>query len=440
MVAQVGPLEVAAQGNGAIWQFTIVSFLFGILTMVNGFVAQAVGADRPREVARYAWAGMWLSLAAWVFVLLPFAFVLPSIFAAMGHEERLVELESRYAAIMLAGGVAALLGKAISNFFFGIHRPKLVTVAAIVGNLVNIVLNYALIYGEEGLPRFGLPGVPGVPAMGVAGAAVATVIGVAVEAAIPLAVFLGRDLDRRYGIRAAWRPECGPIRDLLRVGWPNAMQFGNEIVCWALFMSWLVGLFGTLHLTAGWITLRYMHMSFMPAVGFAVATTSLVGRYVGGGRPDLAAHRARVAVCMALAYMTVCGILLGIFRHELIGFFAWGSGSSPEEAAEVVRIGGWMMICAAVFQTFDAVGIVYSGALRGAGDTVVPGLLTVGLSWFLIVGLGWLLATRLPEWESFGPWLAASVYIIALGFAMGGRFESARWQSIQLVARDRGTA
>lgn len=436
MVAQVGPLEVAAQGNGAVWQFTIVAFLFGVLTIVNSFVAQAVGAERPRDVARYGWAGIWLSLVAWVVVLLPFAFVLPSIFAAMGHEERLVELESRYAGIMLVGGVVALLGKAISNFFFGIHRPKLVTVAAIVGNVVNIVLNYALIYGAEGLPRFGLPGVPGVPALGVVGAAIATVTGMAVEAAIPLAVFLGRDLDRRYGIRAAWRPEWAPIRDLLRVGWPNAMQFGNEIVCWALFMSWLVGLFGTLHLTAGWITLRYMHMSFMPAVGFSVATTSLVGRYVGAGRPDLAAHRARLAVCMALGYMTVCGLLLGIFRHELIGFFAWGSGSSPEEAAEVVRIGGWMMICAAVFQTFDAIGIVYSGALRGAGDTVVPGLLTVVLSWSLIVGLGWLLATRRPEWESFGPWLASSVYIIALGFAMAGRFESGRWRSIRLIGRN----
>lgn len=440
MVAQVGPLEVAAQGNGGVWQFTVVAFLFGILTMVNSFVAQALGAERPRDVARYGWAGIWLAIVAWVVVLLPFALVLPSIFARMGHEERLVELESSYACIMLGGGIFALLSKSISNFFFGIHRPKLVTLAALAGNVVNIVLNYVLIYGEQGLPQWGLPGVPGVPALGVVGAAIGTVAGLAVETAIPLSVFLGRTLDRQYGIRARWRPEWKPILDLLRVGWPNSMQFGNEIVCWALFMSWLVGLFGTLHLTAGWITLRYMHMSFMPAVGFSVATASLVGRYIGAGQPDLAANRARVAVVMALCYMTVCGLLLGIFRHELIGFFAWGAGSTEEEAAVVVRIGGWMMICAAVFQTFDAVGIVYSGALRGAGDTVVPGLATVVLCWGVIVGLGYILATRVPQWESFGPWLAASIYIIALGFFMGGRFESGRWRSIRLVPGRDGAA
>lgn len=435
MVGQVGALELAAQGNGGVWSFTILSFLFGIVTMVNSFVSQALGARRPHEVARYGWAGLWFSLIAWAALLVPFALVLPGIFGLMGHEDRLVELESAYAQVLLVGGVVTLAGKSISQFFFGIHRPKLITIAAIAGNVVNVALNYVLIYGSEGLPSLGLPGVPGVRPLGVVGAALGTIGGTAVECVIPISVFLSRGFDREFGVRAAWRPELAAIRDLLRVGWPNALAFCNEIVCWAIFTGWLVGLFGTLHLTAGWITLRYLHLSFMPAVGFSVAATSLVGKYVGAGRPDLAANRARLTLAMALVYMTACGVLFGVFRHELLELFLSGANLGSVDAAEVVRVGGWMMICAAVFQTFDAVGIVYSGALRGAGDTVFPGVITVVFAWAFIVGLGALLATRwAPEWQSLGPWIGASAYFILLGLGVGARFESGAWQRVRLVA------
>jgi len=433
MVAQVGPLEVAAQGNGGIWSFTLLAFLFGVVTMVNSFVAQADGAQRPRDAARYGWAGLWFALFAWIVLCVPYAFILPLVFRQMGHEPALVELESSYAQVLLLGGIASLGGKAMSSFFFGIHRPKLIALGALIGNVVNIGLNYVLIYGEIGLPRFGLPGVPGVTPLGVTGAAIATVIGTAVELSVPLSVFLSKRMHERYGIGHAWRFDWTALKELIKVGAPNGLAFGNEIVCWALFMSWLVGKFGTLHLTAGWITLRYMHLSFMPAVGFSVAATTLVGKYVGAGLPDIAAQRARLTVAIALVYMTVCGVAMGVFRHQLIAFFALGAGTEPEAAVEIVRIGGWMMICAAVFQTFDAIGLVYSGGLRGAGDTVFSGLVTFGLAWSLIVGLGYLLAIQKPEWESFGPWLASSAYIIALGLAMAWRFESGAWKGKRLV-------
>ncbi len=434
MVSRVDAISVAAQGNGSVWSFTVISFLFGIVTMVNTFVSQNIGAGKPEEAARYAWAGIWLSVIAWLLLLVPFGFLLPTIFRMMHPgEPRLVELETAYAQILLFGGVVTVVTKAIAQFFFGTQRPRVIAVAAITGNLVNLVGNYILIFGEAGLPALGIPGIPGTPALGVAGAAIATLIGVAVEGAIPLVIFLSRRSHERYRSRSLWRFDQRRTLELIRLGWPNALQLSNEIICWAIFMSYLVGLFGPLHLVAGWGTLRYMHMAFMPAVGFSVATTSLVGKYIGAGQPDVAAQRARVAVCMAMAYMTVCGLLMAIFREDLLQAFTMGEETTAAEAEEILRIGSGMMICAAIFQTFDALGIVYSGALRGAGDTIVPGVLTVVLSWGVIVGGGWLLATRVPEWSSLGPWIASAVYIILLGFAMAGRFESGRWRSIRLV-------
>jgi MATE family multidrug resistance protein len=434
MVARVDAISVAAQGNGSVWSFTVISFLFGIVTMVNAFVSQNIGAGKQEEAARYAWAGIWLSVFAWIALLIPFGFLLPTIFRMMHPgEPRLVELETAYAQILLFGGVVTVITKAIAQFFFGIQRPRVIAAAAIIGNLVNLVGNFILIFGEAGLPAWGLPGIPGTPALGVAGAAIATLIGTAVEGAIPLAIFLSRCSQERYRSRSVWRFDSARTLEIIRLGWPNALQFSNEIICWAIFMSYLVGLFGPLHLVAGWGTLRYMHMAFMPAVGFSVATTSLVGKYIGAGQPEVAAQRARVAVGMAMVYMTVCGLLMAIFRDDLLHVFTLGEETTPEDAAEILRIGSGMMICAAIFQTFDALGIVYSGALRGAGDTIVPGVLTVVLSWTVIVGGGWLLATRVPEWSSLGPWIASAVYIILLGFAMAGRFESGRWKRIRLV-------
>jgi MATE family multidrug resistance protein len=91
------------------------------------------------------------------------------------------------------------------------------------------------------------------------------------------------------------------------------------------------------------------------------------------------------------------------------------------------------MVCAAVFQTFDAVGIAYTGALRGAGDTLVPGIATIVLSWGVIVGLGAWLVSAYPSLSSTGPWIAASAYIILYGAVVAWRFERGAWRTIRLL-------
>ena len=93
------------------------------------------------------------------------------------------------------------------------------------------------------------------------------------------------------------------------------------------------------------------------------------------------------------------------------------------------------MICTAVFQTFDAFGIVYTGALRGAGDTVWPGVVTMLLSWIFIVGGGYAMAFAWPQLESIGPWVASAVYIIIYGLVMWWRFAAGHWRSIDLLKR-----
>jgi MATE family multidrug resistance protein len=167
-----------------------------------------------------------------------------------------------------------------------------------------------------------------------------------------------------------------------------------------------------------------------------VAVTSLVGKYIGAGKPDVASHRAYLGLWLTVSYMSVCGLIFFLFRHSLAGVFV-GVDVDPADAAEIVRIGGTLLICAAIFQTFDAFGIVFTGALRGAGDTVWPGVMTIIYSWVFIVLGGWLLVEYAPGLESIGPWIAASVYIILFGMTVWWRFASGRWRSIDLLKAGR---
>ncbi|MFG0327354.1 MAG: MATE family efflux transporter [Phycisphaerales bacterium JB037] len=437
------PVHVPAQGNGGIMVWVVASLTLGLLMVVNTFVSQNLGAGTPQRAPRYAWSALWLSLVS-VLWFVPAAFVVPSVFAASGHPPEQVVLETQYAQILFFGAVLLCAGRGMHQFFYGLHRAGIVLKAVLIGNLVNLGANWVLIYGNLGAP-----------AMGVPGAAVATVIGQVFELAIPLAVFLGPKLNAELGTRSAWKPDVGAIKDLLRIGWPAGLMMVNEILCWSYLMSYLVPRAGraaaeaagksaeaieqagVLANEAGWIALRYMHASFMPTVGLSIAVTALVGKCMGMRRPDLAAQRAWLGLKIAMIYMGLWALAFVFFGGELLSVFV-PAGESPERVEALLAIGVPIMIAAAVFQLFDAVAITMSGALRGTGDTVWPGVMTVILSWACVVGGGVLMIEVAPQLGSLGPWIAASAYIVLLGVLFLGRFTRGKWRSIELLGRSSG--
>lgn len=430
MVSRIGedPAYVAAQGNGGMTAWLLMSFVLGMTNVVNTFVSQNLGAGNPRAGAAYAWNGMWVCVLAWVAVLLPAAAVVERVFGLAGHDARLVELESGYARVLLLGGVVTMTGRTLAHYFYGMHRPMVVLVGVLAGNAVNLGLNWVLIYGNLGAP-----------ALGVTGAAVATVIGGVVELAVPLAVFVGPGYARRFGTLAAWRPSGRHLRDLVRVGWPGGAMFVNEMACWTYLMAVLMAAAATangddpvLANKAGWVGLRYMHMSFMPAVGLSIAVGAMVGKCMGMNRPDLAASRAWLGMRAAMVYMGACAVCFVVFRGWLAGLFAPAEMAAAEKA-ELVSAVGKVLLAAAVFQVFDAMAITIIGALRGAGDTVWPGVVNIVASWVVIVGGGHLMIWLAPGLGLLGPWISASGFIIVLAVAFVWRFAAGKWRTIRLA-------
>ncbi|MBK7403565.1 MAG: MATE family efflux transporter [Phycisphaerales bacterium] len=471
MVSQITPADpvyVSAQGNGGMAVWLALSGVMGALGVVNTFVSQNLGAGRPERGAAYGWSVLWIALA-WSFVLVPYGLLLPALFRLMGHPAHLVQLETQYAQINVMGAFFILAARGIAHYFYGLHRPSVVMISALLANVVNVSLNAILIYGPDGPPSWtplheqiaALSAWLGVPAMGVAGAAYATITGAAVELIIPIAMFVSPRMNARFRTRAAWRPSAPHIRDIVRVGWPAGVMFVNEMICWGFLMAFMLPAGGaakarlldlppeqleaaveqakTTANTAGWIALRYMHLSFMPAVGMSIAVTAMVGKCMGMRRPDLAAKRAWLGMVMTVGYMGCCALGFVLFRESLVRLFI------PREldaahSLELLHVATTVMVAAAIFQVFDAVAITTSAALRGAGDTVWPGVVTVVASWTCIVVVGLGLLRLAPQLGSIGPWIGASSYIIVLGIAFLSRFMAGRWRSIDLLGSAAGDA
>ncbi|MFO0831680.1 MAG: MATE family efflux transporter [Phycisphaerales bacterium] len=441
------PIYVGAQGNGGLASWVPISFAHGVVTVVNTFTSQNLGAGRPERGPAYAWNAAWLGVAYWLVVLIPYSFFLPRVFAVAGVEPGQAAMASQYGRVLLWGAGLTLFTRAFSQFFYGLHRASIVMVAGVTANIANLILAAVFMFGTQAPASLGWFGaataeiarVLHVHKLGVQGSAVGTVLATLIELAIPLCVFLGPQMNRLYGTRAAWKPSTRHIRELWRMGWPQGAMFGNEMICWAFFMVFLVSGCGAQHATAGWIAHQYMSLSFMPTVGISVAVTALVGKYQGMGRSDLAAQRAWLGLRVAVIYMGICGAIFALFPRQLMEVFIEGTTSMENETL-LLRLGRNFLLATAAFQLFDGVAMTISGALRGAGDTGVPGVATLVLSWTIIVGGGLSLKALSPGLESMAGWIAAATYIAVLAVFLLLRFLSGRWKTIKIVREDAGQA
>jgi len=430
MVAFVGPAAFSAQFLGGMFSFIPESLALGMLTVVNTFVSQNYGAGRFKQTGAYVWAGLAVAVA-FASLIAPLALAAGPIFGVFGHPADVQALEITYFRYMAVSALVTLPTRVLEQFFFGIHRPKIVLIASLTANVLNVGANWVLIFGKFGFP-----------AMGLEGAAIGSLTSWTIQLAMLVAVFLKREMRIRYGTHLYRMVRLRHCLALLKVGWPAGVQMCNDVASWSLFSAALVGRFGTVHLAASTAAMRYMGLSFMPAVGIGVATTALVGKSIGENRPDLARRRTHMALLAAMTYMGLCGLAFYLFRYPMVEFFVRidpatlvDGSTAASLTGQIVAVGGNILLCAAVFQLFDAVGIIYIGALRGAGDTYWPMLMTILLSWGLVVGAGMAAVEFLPQMTSIGPWIAASLYVVVLGAVVAWRFESGAWRKIDLLGR-----
>jgi MATE family multidrug resistance protein len=421
----IGRLSMQAMAAlGATHFLAIVFFLAfgGVGLCIQTLVAQAYGALANRRASRATWLGLWAALCtlpAFLAVALP-AHALLGLF---GLDPAVQDLAAQYWTPRLLGGPLAVGLWAVSGFFNGIGRTRVTLVVMVVVAVVNGLLNEILIF------RLGL---------GIAGSAWATTVSLALGCGLIVALFLSAALQPGYRTRHTWRVSGRGLRRVFALGIPTGMFPAVDLVAISLFQLMQVRL-GTVEGAATQIVMMLTAIAYLPAIGIAMAGTTLVGQSIGAGDRAWAGRLGDRIIALTTAYMGAVGILIGLGGPWLIPLF---TDPADPVAAAVLAAGLRLVWIAGAYQVFDALNLASAFCLRGAGDVRAPTLYVIALVWLGFVplahmasfapGQGWVDVLPQLGWGSVGGWMAALVYVVALGLVMWLRWRSGAWRRLQV--------
>ncbi len=415
--------ELAAAVPGGMVSFFATSFFMGVATCVGVLAAQYHGACRPRRVGAALWAGVWFSVAAGALLALLAGLGGP-LFDLAGHPAPVRALEVRYFRILTLGGGFVVLSTALSGYFSGLGRTVPVMLVNIAGAVLNVPLDYALIFGRFGAPE-----------LGIAGAAWATVTGEAFSCLLfALLLLLSPEAEKRHNVRSAWRPERDMITRLLEIGLPSGAQFFLDIMAMTGF-SLLVGRLGLIELSATNIAFSINGLTYLPLIGLSVAASILTGRSQGQGRPDRARRAASSTLALALTWMGGVSLIFIFAPGPLIELFRPSGSSALSEGAAFSDIQAMTVVLlryVALYSMVDGVSLTYFGALKGAGDTKFLMYVMLFASVCVLIAPAWL-AVRAGVGGIHGPWLALTAYICVLATAFWLRFRHGAWTRRRVI-------
>ena len=410
MVGRLGIAQLGAVGFGGIWLWTTLSFFMGLTTVVQTFVSQSHGSDRAHECGGWIWQGFYMVVPVTILASVAVFYFAPTLLHWVGASPQIQVFAVDYVHARCLGNPGLVAGFVLISFFRGIGDTRTPLYATIFAVLCNAVLDYGLIFGELGLPEWG-----------VYGAGFATAVSEWILFCT-LALFFAKTQFREHFATSVQRPSWRAIRRLLHTGTPIGGQWFLEMTAFATFSALIVRM-GDSAMAASQAFLVLLSISFMQALGIATGVSTLVGRYIGAGNFEAAERSYRsgiklglaLALSIALAFVLIPGALMRIFS----------------DSPDILEWARPLLLVGAVFQIFDALSCVVDGALRGAGDTLWPFAARLALSWGLWVPLAYTLGIVL-EGGLVWAWVGGGVYIAVLCFVLIARFRSGAWKQIQI--------
>jgi MATE family multidrug resistance protein len=424
-IGRVSPAATAAIG-AVYWPILVFVFLLGGVGLaVQTLVAQAYGGHRFVRASHATWTALWASLCTVpLFTLL--ALTGKQLFGPFGIAPPTLQLALQYWFPRMLGGPLAVAMWATLGFFNGIGRPVITLRIVSLVAVINAIFNQLFMF------NFGL---------GVAGSAWATDAAQLVGVMLAMMWFLGGSTRAKYRSHLTWRPHARALWQQLKLGFPMGVLTAADILGFALFQLMQVRL-GTVDGASSQIVMMLTSFCYMPAVGIAMAGTTLVGQAIGAHRRDWAFKVGNGIILIAVVYMAAIGVLLAALGPWLLPLF---TNAADPDAALVAARGGTLLWIAAGYQLFDGLNISSGAVLRGAADVRVPALMVLALSWLVFVplahslsfapGQGWV--SWLPQFGrgAVGGWTAALVYIFFLGVMLYLRWYSRAWQGIEIMIK-----
>jgi MATE family multidrug resistance protein len=400
----VGRLPDSATAIGAVSLgttlfYTIGVFGSGIMLGMDTLVAQAYGARRLEECHRMMWNAVYFACALSPLLMLSVLATFP-FFARFGLAPALVVTTVPFLKALVWSTLPLALYFALRRYLQAMHIVKPVVFTLISANLVNLLGNWALVYGHLGFRAYGVPG------SGWSTCVARTYMVVALAIA---AVYYDR--KRSSGLwLASRRVELARIRQLLRLGFPAALQLLLEIGAFAT-ATFLIGKLGAVQLAGHQIALNVASFTYMVPLGIGSAAAVRVGHAIGARDAHGAARAGWMALLFAAFFMSCSGLALFLFARPIARVY------TPE--AVVISAGATLLLVAAIFQLFDGLQVVATGALRGAGNTGVPMVANLIGYWVIGLPLGAFLCFKL-KLGAVGMWVGLCLALVLIGSALVG--------------------
>lgn len=410
----------AALGLGMPFFWAVGGFFCAVAFGTQAMTARRYAeGDLPRA-GQVLWNSLVVASVAGVFGMTLGWYLTPTAidFLAQASPEQ-AELGIDYARMRMLGVPAMVLTFSYKAFFDGIGRTRVHLYAALVMNLLNIGLNYALIYGAPAL---------GVPAMALKGAGLASALSTYVGLLIMIGISLRPDYSRRYRFYRWAHTRWSIVRDLVRLMLPSGSATVILMIGFMLFMRFVgqidAEIGGNTYSAATKALMDTASLCFMPVIALGTATATAVSQSLGAGKPNLAARYGWESVRLGVYAMLVIATIFLAIPEQILQVWAPNDPAVAAAGAESVRI-------VASGLPAMVVGLVLSQALYGAGANtfvmVVEGLLHFGV----LVPVSWLLGPKLG-YGLEGIWLAAALYTNLMGLAMALKFLGRGWRTIRL--------
>jgi len=414
--------DLAAVSVGSSLWLPLVLFMIGTLMGLTPIVAQHVGAKRFTAIRPAVHQALWVALALGLTCAVGIRLLAPPVFALMSVPADVAPLAIRYLDGVAFGLPAIALYETLRFYSDGMSHTRASLLFALLGLAVNIVSNYVLIYGGDGLVTLLGPGLPAIlrdlPAMGAAGCGIATAISMwTMFAGMLCYTRLARAYARARTGRAFSLPSWTLIAELLRIGLPVGIAIFAEVSLFTLIALFLAG-YGEVVIAGHTVALNFSSVLFMLPLSLGMALTVRVGQALGRGKRHHARFVAYNGVGCALVAALINNLILVLIGPYAVSIYT----SNP--AVQQLAIS--LLLVATLYQCSDALQVSIAGALRGYKDTRIIMAVTLVAYWGVGVGMGNLLGRGVSSvftgFGVYGYWMGLiaglSVAAVLLGWRL----------------------
>lgn len=376
----------------------------GFAFAVTPLVAAAAENDDEAQVRRVTRMGLWLSIAYGLVFTIPMLFAEP-ILLAMGQDPAVAALAQDYLIIVGWQMVPALIVMTLKAYLAALEHTAIILWATIGTALLNVGINYVLIFGNFGAPE-----------MGIQGAAVASLI-VTIVTMIILFAYGLRKLPQYKLLQNVWKPDTEIMARVFKLGWPMGLTSLAEVGLFSA-SAVMIGWIGPLELAAHGIAIQLASMTFMVHIGFSQAATVRAGRALGRHDEENLRRGAKTAIVMSAVFAF---FTMGVFLLTPAPLISAFIDPTEPERATLIAIGISLLAMAALFQVVDAAQVMALGLLRGLQDTTVPMIMATISYWVIGLPVSYVLAFPLGM-GAVGVWLGLVVGLTVAAVLMMWRF------------------